>query len=207
MDGTLLAVFVPACFALNMIPGPNNLLAMSHGQRYGLGPALMGGLGRLGAFAVMIFLAASGLAALLYASETIFLTIKILGAAYLFWVAIQLWRAEPGLTTASTETKRAGKHLAYREFMLAAGNPKAILIFTAFLPQFIDVGGNTGQQFFVLGATFLGLEWLAIAIYAGCGVYLSQWFARPQMRKLFNRSCASLIAALGIGMLLDRKAQ
>jgi threonine/homoserine/homoserine lactone efflux protein len=72
-----LVLFILACFALNMIPGPNNLLSMANGQRYGFKSAVGAGLGRIAAFVVMIFLAATGLATILYASETIFLTIKV----------------------------------------------------------------------------------------------------------------------------------
>ena len=74
-----------------MIPGPNNLLSMANGQSYGFSYALLAGLGRIAAFVIMIFLAAIGLASILYASETIFLTIKLVGALYLFWVAYKLW--------------------------------------------------------------------------------------------------------------------
>lgn len=70
MDLSTLAVFIPACFALNMAPGPNNLLSISNASRYGFGGACMGGLGRLLAFAIMIVL-----------------------AAYLFYLALQLWSA------------------------------------------------------------------------------------------------------------------
>ena len=206
MDWLTLLLFVPACFALNMAPGPNNLLAMSHGQRFGFVPAMVAGFGRLLAFCVMISLAATGLAAILYASETLFLTIKVAGACYLFWVAFKLWGAEIGNSSQHQTKELSLLNMAYREFMLAAGNPKAILIFTAFLPQFVDVTSDTTQQFMWLGMAFLLLELVAIAFYVAAGVYLSQWFAKPEMRTLFNRTCATLIGAMGIGLLLDRKA-
>ena len=81
MDLSLLALFVPACFALNMAPGPNNLLSLNNASRYGLRIACVAGVGRLLAFAGMIVLAAMGLAVVLHTSEYLFLTIKLLGAA------------------------------------------------------------------------------------------------------------------------------
>ena len=205
MDLANLALFVPACFALNMIPGPNNLLSMANGQRYGFWVAVMAGLGRLAAFVVMIALAATGLAAVLYASETLFLTIKVAGALYLFWTAFQLWRAPATTMQTITAAACSGYQLARQEFLLAAGNPKAILIFTAFLPQFVDPAGDPSGQFVVLGGSFLCLEWIAIALYAGCGIFLRHWFANPRSGQWFNRGCAVMIGALGLGMLTESR--
>jgi threonine/homoserine/homoserine lactone efflux protein len=205
VDLFILVLFIPACFALNMIPGPNNLLSMANGQRYGFKYAVAAGLGRIAAFTVMIFLAATGLATILYASETIFLTIKVVGAFYLFWVAYKLWISK----VSEIEEKKQGHNsiykLAKQEFLLAAGNPKAILIFTAFLPQFIDSTQNASYQFFILGAVFLCLELLAVSIYAIFGVYLRNWFSKSNMRKLFNRCCAFFIGSIGISFLVERK--
>jgi len=199
-----LLLFIPACFALNMTPGPNNLLSMNNARCYGFKSAFIAGLGRITAFSGMIALAASGLAVVLYTSEALFLTIKIAGAAYLLWIAFNLWGSE---SSPITEFTNAQNHfgLAKQEFLLAAGNPKAILIFTAFLPQFVDVSANVNEQFFVLGATFLILEMGAISIYAIFGIYLRQWFAKPAMAKRFNRGCASFLAMSGASLLLSRQ--
>ncbi len=204
MDWLTLLLFVPACFALNLAPGPNNLLSLSNAKRYGVRTACLAGIGRLAAFVVMITLAASGLATVLYASETLFLVIKVLGAAYLFWLAFQLWGADPADDPHGGDS-RSLMGLARQEFLLAAGNPKAILIFTAFLPQFVSPGGNIATQFLILGALFLALEWLAIAGYAYVGAFLRHWFSRPAMRRLFNRSCAGLLASAGLGLLVARR--
>ncbi|TRN20288.1 LysE family translocator [Vibrio furnissii] len=199
-----LLFFIPACFALNMTPGPNNLLSMNNARCYGFKSAFIAGLGRIAAFTVMIALAASGLAVVLYASETLFLTIKIVGAAYLLWIAFNLWRSETS-PVAELEHTRNRLGLAKQEFLLAAGNPKAILIFTAFLPQFVDVSASVNEQFFFLGVTFLILEMGAISIYAIFGIYLRQWFTKPKMAKHFNRGCATFLAMSGASLLLSRQ--
>lgn len=199
-----LLFFIPACFALNMTPGPNNLLSMNNARCYGFKSAFIAGLGRIAAFAVMIALAASGLAVVLYASETLFLTIKIVGAAYLLWIAVNLWRSEASpISEIETIQNRFG--LAKQEFLLAAGNPKAILIFTAFLPQFVDLSSSANEQFFVLGLTFLILEMAAISLYAVFGIYLRQWFSKPKMAKRFNKVCASFLGLSGANLLLSRQ--
>lgn len=199
-----LLFFIPACFALNMTPGPNNLLSMNNARCYGFQSALIAGLGRITAFSLMIALAGSGLAVVLYASETLFLIIKILGAGYLLWIAFNLWRTDTS-PVSDIESSRSRFGLAKQEFLLAAGNPKAILIFTAFLPQFVDVTGNVNQQFFALGSTFLILELGAISIYALFGLYLRHWFTKPKMAKRFNRACATFLAVSGANLLISRQ--
>ncbi|PMR76540.1 LysE family translocator [Billgrantia endophytica] len=202
-----LLLFIPACFALNMAPGPNNLLSVANAKCHGLRVACLAGLGRLMAFVLMIGLAASGLAVVLYTSERIFLVIKVLGALYLFWLAFTLWNAREGEELDGDEKPHAADLLllARREFLVAAGNPKAILIFTAFLPQFVDPAGNVAMQFAILGVLFLALEWIAIAAYAFVGSNLRQWFSRPGRKRWFNRVCAGLLASAGLGMLSSRQ--
>lgn len=208
MDLSLLALFVPACFALNMAPGPNNLLSLNNASRCGLRIACVAGIGRLLAFAGMIVLAAMGLAVVLHTSEYLFLTIKLLGAAYLFYIAWQLWRSPVAVTVQSAERQAGTLRLARQEFLVAAGNPKAILIFTAFLPQFVQVASPmpVSEQFVWLGGLFLLLEWAAIAIYAWLGAYLQRWFNQPGPRRVFNRVSASLLGCAGLGLLAARRA-
>lgn len=208
MDLSTLALFVPACFVLNMAPGPNNLLSLNNASRYGLRTACVAGVGRLLAFAGMIVLAAMGLAVVLHTSEYLFMAVKVLGALYLFYIAWQLWRAPVAGTTVCAERDAGTLRLARQEFLVAAGNPKAILIFTAFLPQFVQVASPTPmpEQFAVLGALFLLLEWAAIAIYAWLGAYLQRWFNQPGPRRVFNRVSATLLGCAGIGLLAARRA-
>ncbi|WP_028634114.1 LysE family translocator [Pseudomonas parafulva] len=207
MDLASLLLFIPACFALNMAPGPNNLLSLHNASRYGLRTACVAGGGRLLAFSAMIVLAAMGLAVVLHTSAYLFWVIKVAGAAYLFYIAWQLWRAPVGQVAEAAELPRGTWQLARQEFLVAAGNPKAILIFTAFLPQFVSVGSITpvSEQFLWLGVLFLLLEWVAIALYAGLGTYLQRWFAQPRPRRLFNRVSASLLGCAGIGLLAARR--
>ncbi|MCG7536529.1 LysE family translocator [Pseudoalteromonas sp. OOF1S-7] len=199
-----LLLFIPACFALNMTPGPNNLLSLNNARCYGFRSALFAGLGRVAAFSVMIVLVASGLAVILFASETVFFAIKLAGAAYLLWLAVALWRSESS-PVAEVSSGKSLLWLARQEFMLAAGNPKAILIFTAFLPQFVDNSGPIRTQLFALGATFLMLELCAIAIYALFGIYLRQWFCKPSRVKRFNQACATFLAVSGLNLLFSKQ--
>ncbi|WP_122454429.1 LysE family translocator [Pseudomonas viridiflava] len=206
MNLATLALFLPACFALNMAPGPNNLLSISNATRYGYRTSCMAGVGRLLAFAVMIALASAGLTVVLQTSELIFYGVKIVGAAYLFYLAYQLWRAAPQAEAESKNAPIGLCALARQEFLVAAGNPKAILIFTAFLPQFVDPTADTGSQFTLLGLLFLVLEWIAIGIYAYIGLHMRHWFALPRGKQNFNRCCAGLLSTAASMLLMTRRA-
>ncbi|WP_395408556.1 LysE family translocator [Pseudoduganella sp. UC29_106] len=206
MDISTLLIFVPACFALNMAPGPNNLLSVSNATRYGFRRSCSAGAGRLLAFMGMIALASAGLAVVLHASELLFYGIKTAGALYLFYLAWQLWRAQPGGEGAPAQASVGWWRLARQEFLVAAGNPKAILIFTAFLPQFVDPNRPMAPQFAVLGALFLVLEVVAMAIYSWMGARMRHWITQPRGKRIFNRSCAGLLAGAGLGLLLSRRS-
>jgi threonine/homoserine/homoserine lactone efflux protein len=205
MNASTLLLFIPACFALNMAPGPNNLLSISNATRYGFAASCFAGVGRLTAFAAMIALSAVGLAAILETSALVFHAIKIVGGTYLLFIAFKLWTA----STAEEESKATAPknqiELIKQEFFIAAGNPKAILIFTAFLPQFIDPSQNVASQFTVLGALFLLLEVIALAGYALIGLHLRRWFNQPKGKRLFNRACAVLLSGAATLLLTARR--
>ena len=165
----------------------------------------MAGVGRLLAFAVMITLASTGLAVVLQGSVLLFTAIKLAGAGYLFWLAWQLWRAGSLSGPADTRPPQGLRELMRQELWVAAGNPKAILIFTAFLPQFVDTAQPVAPQFLQLGVAFLLLEWVAIGVYAALGVQLKRWFATPSGQRVFNRSCSVLLGGAGLGLLLARR--
>lgn len=205
MSLTAWLFFLPACFAINMAPGPNNLLSINVAARHGFMTAFVSGAGRLVSFALMLVLAATGLAVVLHASEMFFLAIKLTGAAYLVWLAIQLWRTDAGPMDAPNQDDASLWRIARQECLVAAGNPKAILVFTAFLPQFVDIAKPMLPQFAILGASFLVLECVAIALYACAGMYLGKWLTRTKVRRWFNRCCGTFLGAIGISFLLVRR--
>jgi threonine/homoserine/homoserine lactone efflux protein len=203
-------LFLPACFAINMALGPNNVLSISNGARNGARCAIFVALGRLLAFSAMIAIAGLGLGALLLASGTLFTLLKFGGAAYLVWIGIKLFRSGPvplshtpqdaGSDRASNKLRR----LAKQEFLVAAGNPKAILVFTAFFPQFVDRSAYA-TSFVVLGATFLMLELVAIAIYAVIGARLGALANGAGGFRWFNRVSGSIMIVFGLLLAFLRR--
>jgi threonine/homoserine/homoserine lactone efflux protein len=205
-------LFLPACFAINMAFGPNNVLSLSNGAREGARLSVAASAGRLVAFAGMIAIAGLGLGALLLASQALFTALKLGGAAYLVWIGIKLLRADPAALARADDTGpgdravAAGKwrRLARQEFLVAAGNPKAILVFTAFFPQFVD-RAHYAASFALLGATFLVLELVAIAVYALLGARLGTLSGGATRLRWFNRASGSLMIGFGLMLALVRR--
>ncbi|MDN3525279.1 LysE family translocator [Halomonas sabkhae] len=198
MDLDALLTFLPACFALNMAFGPNNLMAMTNAARRGLGIAVSASLGRVIAFVPMITIAGIGLGAVLQTSAWLFLAIKWLGAAYLIWLGVKLLRTPAPQADQESMSALSWWRLARQEFVVAAGNPKAILIFTAFFPQFVDPAHYTAS-FALVGAIFLVLEIVAVALYATLGLGLGRWLSN-RILPWFNR--VSGVAMMGFGAML-----
>ncbi|AIY44101.1 Transporter [Collimonas arenae] len=205
-------LFLPACFALNMAFGPNNVLSLSNGARDGVWYSIAAAFGRLLAFAAMIAIAGLGLGALLLASETLFTALKLGGAAYLVWLGIKLFCAGPAHFSSAAKDAGANserpsdklRRLAKQEFLVAAGNPKAILIFTAFFPQFVDRSAYA-MSFIMLGATFLLLELVAIAIYAMLGAKLGTLTNGASRFQWLNRASGTMMVGFGLALAFLRR--
>ena len=209
MDLETWLIFIPAAFAINMAPGPNNILATTNGARFGFGAAMAGGIGRLIAFAGMIGLTIVGLGAVLAASELAFLVIKWVGALYLVWIGIKMFLARPTDPSALAVGGGRGRPtlmtLARHEGMVAAGNPKAILVFTAFFPQFLGSGAPVWMQLTAMGATFLVLEVAALAFYALAGRRLARVADATGGLRLINRLGGAALVGAGCRLALSRR--
>lgn len=196
-----LLVFLPACFAMNLAFGPNNLLSVSYGASHGVAFACRAGLGRIAAFVPMIALTAAGLGVLLSASALAFSAVKVAGALYLLWIGVQILRAASRGEAADAAAARDTLPAALRrEALVALGNPKAMLIFAAFFPQFVDPADYwTGYA--VVGGIFLALELAAIALYAAVGRAVARasggavaWFQRVSGATMIGFAVLLLLA-------------
>ena len=169
-------VFFGASLLVALTPGANNLLGLHHGMAHGVRRGLAGLGGRLVAFVLLVSAVAAGLGQLLAASETALTLIKWAGVGYLTWLGGRLlWstiRRGPDVTGPDRPPSEAVSawRVARKEFSVAITNPKAILVFTAFVPQFIDPAhGPIPGQLALLGAGYLLAEALAGSAYIWTG--------------------------------------
>lgn len=197
-------IFVPAAFALNMFPGPNNVLAMTNAARHGFSTAVLAASGRFPPFAGFVLGAAIGLGTALATSAELFAVLKLVGAAYLVWLGIQMVRAQAA-DLAATNAAGDLRTLVGREFWTAATNPKAMLVFTAFFAPFVDPARPAFGQILALGGVALTLELVAVTIYAFVGSRVGRLGRSPRMLRLIDRVSGSALIAAGIALLFARR--
>ncbi len=191
-----LAVFGPAALLVALSPGASNLLAFTNASRAGWRAAVRALVGRLMAFALMIGAVTLGLDAVLRTSELAFQILKWVGIAYLAYLGVRMWRAP---VTAPPAPAAA---LARREMLTALGNPKAYLLFTAFLPQFVQPGAPMAPQLLTLGALYVAIEGCAAALWAAMGAWAGGSALTERRRRLLNRVSGSVM--IGAAALLAR---
>jgi len=163
---TLLAFFA-ASFVLAVTPGPGVFFVvartLAHGRRAGLASVAGVALGNLGNAAA----ASIGLAALLAVSSLAFTVVRVAGAAYLVWLAVQAVRARaPSDVPGSALEAPAPRRLFRDGFIVALLNPKTALFFAAFLPQFVDPAGSAIAQSLAYGAAFVAIAAATDSTYA-----------------------------------------
>ncbi|POG10847.1 lysine transporter LysE [Pseudomonas putida] len=196
-------IYVLASIGLSLTPGPNSLLALTHGALYGARRTLFTIVGGVFGFSALIALAMFGLTALLQTSASVLTVLKWVGGAYLVWLGIQLWRS-PALHLEVTErAARLGNLGMFRQGLLSAiANPKVLLFYGAFLPQFIDPQRGLLLQFVIMAATFASVECLVEYLLARLAFRIRPWLAKGG--KGFNRCCGSLFALIGVALPLGR---
>lgn len=203
--------FAPVAVAIALTPGPNNFCGLNNGLRAGVGPALVATTGRVAAFAIFLTISAVGLGAMLLASEAAFTAIKWVGAAYLFWLGWKAWRSREFQGLDLVDGPTAGgmaptarprlRALVAQEFLLGITNPKAIILFAAIFPQFIDPAQPAARQFLVLGSVYLMAEFVATAVYALCGRQIRRFVRTSRGVVRLNRATGGFFMGAG-GLLL-----
>jgi threonine/homoserine/homoserine lactone efflux protein len=201
MDVTLWLAFVAAATAMLLIPGPTILLVIGQslggGARNALPLAAGVGLGDLTAMTLSL----AGMGALLAASATAFAAVKWAGAAYLVWLGVKLWRAPVDAAAAPPLPASRAMREAY---VVTALNPKGIVFFVAFVPQFIDPARPFLPQAAILVATFVTLAALNAAAYALLAARLSGAVRRPGLRRALNRTGGAVLVGAGLAVALRR---
>lgn len=209
-----LALFVAASVSLILVPGPSVgfvvATTLRHGRRAGLAATAGVELGYL----VHVLGAVVGLSAVVVASASAFTAVKVLGAAWLAWLAVRSWRARtPGTLggTALPESSQGQRgHAAASRFraglLVGALNPKTAVFYLAFLPQFVvPAAGPVWVQLLELGLVFIGLAWVLDSVWCLAGGALRTRLPALRLRVL-DRVSAGVYAALAAVTLTARRA-
>lgn len=197
-------------FVATIIPGPNSLLAINHGANHGIKRTVYSGLGNLMGNLLMALVSILGLGAILLASGLVFNIIKWVGIAYLLYVGIKLI-IEPVEADISDEAKnktvvrRGGKRLFVDGFIIAVGNPKGIVFFTALFPQFININSATLGTFMTVFITLGIVGFGCYMLYAIFGMKLNKLIQLQSFRKKFNKVTGSIFIGTGLVLAFSKK--
>ena len=190
--------FVAASAVLLVIPGPTILLVVSYALGQGWRTALPMAVGvALGDFTAMT-LSMLGIGALLMASATLFTVLKWIGAAYLIWLGIKLFRAGGTLGAEPRRDAASATKMLAHAWLVTALNPKSITFFVAFLPQFISRDADFLTQMVVFEATFLTLAFANAFGYALVASRARNLVRNPRAITLFNRAGGTLLVGAGV---------
>jgi threonine/homoserine/homoserine lactone efflux protein len=202
MSGADVAAYAIASFVIIVIPGPSVLFVIGRALSLGRGPALASVVGNaLGVYAVAAFVAL-GLGSVVQRSETAFLAIKLCGAAYLIWLGIQAIRHRQELAAALRATEapvsrwRAGR----QGFVVGVANPKALIMFGAVLPQFVDRhAGHVSEQMMVMALVSFAIALISDSLWALAASRVRAWFTGDP-RRLAGVGGVGGLAMIGVGV-------
>lgn len=188
---------------LCLSPGPAVLLVLSVSLRHGLSPGLQASAGILVANTFYFLLSATSLGAILLASWEVFFLIKWVGAAYLIWLGLRMLIAR-GVgaidTTASATPLRMRRGTFLHGVITQGANPKALVFFTALLPQFVDPAHPLALQIAILAVTSILIEFGVLAGYTVLASRASRFAQRPRFASVLKRVAGGLLIGAGAGL-------
>ena len=192
--------FLLAAVGLALSPGPNDLLVLTHATVYGARKAIWTIVGGAAVFALLIGLSLYGIGALMKASLSWLTAFKWAGAAYMVWLGIQLWRTVPRARQAPVRELRSrpGLFLAWQGAATALTNIEAIMLFPAFLPQFIDPGRGLFPQSVAMAGTFVLIEGL-VELTVTLAVYETH-LHRARASRGFNRILGAVFVVIDFAL-------
>lgn len=201
MSWELWILYVAASAGLSVTPGPNTLLALTHGALYGVRKTVFTSLGGAAGFALLMAISMAGLGALLTASPEAFAVSKWLGAAYLVYLGIKTWRSPPLQMDAAQRQQAFSdarrKNLFSQGFFVASSNPKGLIFFAAFLPQFMDPQSSPVVQYFIFAGTFIATELVVETSLSVFANKVSPWLAKASVGRWFNRITGGTFIGIG----------
>ena len=201
-------LFVTTEAVLSISPGPAVLYVLSQAIRRGPAKSVWASGGILSANAMYFALSATGLGAVIVASYRLFFLIKWAGAAYLVYLGVASFLGKSSILSLpeSDDDSRSAWRILRDGFVLQAANPKALLFFTAILPQFINPKHSIIFQVVVLGISSIVVEFIILFVYGQLAGRALATARNPRFEKLTNRVAGSLLIGAGVGLASLRRS-
>ncbi|KVD44522.1 lysine transporter LysE [Burkholderia sp. ABCPW 11] len=204
--------FVLAVFLLNITPGPDTAYIIGRSVAQGRGAGLMSAFGISAGCCVHALACAFGLTALLAASATAFTVIKLVGAAYLIYLGVRMIVAKQAAAPSGAEATQAAaakplRQLFMQGFWTNVLNPKVVLFFVSFFPQFVSADSpNKAWAFLTLGAVFVAMSTVWTSLVAWVTGSVTQRFAgKPGVKKWLDRTVGSAFVGLGLRLASSQR--
>ena len=209
MSLNVLFLYLITIFVATIIPGPSMLLALTHGMNYGAKRTIASAMGNLTVTLIQATISIAGLGAILVTSEGVFHAIKWVGASYLIYLGISILLS-PRISMSPSEYNNSKKWLSLRKMYLqgifvTAGNPKAIVFFTAVFPQFVDPGSAFLVQSCILLVTCSIVAFGCFMTYAISGQKIVSLFSEAKVWKYVNRVIGGTFIGAGVGIIVSNK--
>jgi len=207
IDFSTLLTFTLACIAIVIVPGPTVTVIIANSLRQGSGAGLMNVAGTQAGLLLMVGILALGLQTIVAAIGEIFVYLKLVGAVYLIYLGVQLWRSNGALADPSDVKvkKRSMKGYFWQGFFVIWANPKALFFFGAFIPQFVNPAGNAALQTMLLGGIFMAVATILDSLYAFAGGKTGSWLSQSNVRIIERLSGTALIGG-GLWLALSKRA-
>ena len=205
-DPSTLLAFFGASLVLGLSPGPDNLFVLLHSAAHGRRAGLLVGLGLCSGILLHTLAVTLGLAALFAASTTAFTALKLFGAGYLLWLAWQMLQAPAQRNGQALQPLNAWQNYL-RGVLMNVSNPKVLLFFLAFLPQFVDAGrGQVVLQTLSLGAVFIAATLLVFgAIACSAGALRQRLERSTRLQRALHRGTALVFVALALRLVMVQR--
>jgi threonine/homoserine/homoserine lactone efflux protein len=199
--------FAVASAVLVAMPGPTVMMVVSFALTKGKRAIPASTLGVAAADFTAMTVSLMGAGALLAASALLFTVVKYIGAAYLVYLGLKMWRSANEAAALELAANEIGRdnHVFWRCYIVTVLNPKGIVFFTAFLPQFINQHEALLPQFLILEATFVGLASINTVLWALAAGSLRSRFARPGFKKVVERAGGGFLIGAGLLTALSRR--
>ena len=195
-------IFVVTASAMIVTPGPAVLFVTAQALQVGPRSALWANLGILAANIMYFGLSALGLGAILLGSATLFAGLRYAGVAYLIYLGIQHLRAAGAPAAPADLPQRSGVARFRSAFLVQAANPKALVFFTALLPQFVDPRRGIAPQIAVLMVTSTVLEFIGLAGYGYLAGQAGHLATDPGFVRISRRCAGGCLIAAAVGLAL-----
>ncbi|CDT34124.1 LysE family translocator [Vibrio coralliirubri] len=206
MDSALLWAFIPTFFFVSITPGMCMTLALTLGMSVGYKRTLWMMIGELAGVAVVSIAAVLGIASIMLNYPWLFTGFKFVGAGYLFYLGVQMWRSRGKLaiSTDNQTTKVSNDwDLVVQGFVTAIANPKGWAFMISLLPPFINSNKDLTPQLFILVSIILVSEFVCMTLYATGGKSLKHMLGKADNVKLMNRIAGTLMMGVGVWLFVS----